>query len=75
MKSIFKEVRKHKIQFNLDKCTFNVRFEKSLGYYLGEKGTKLNLNKCQVVVNMAAPETKKSIKMLKNSKCLVSIYL
>lgn len=61
---VFSEVRKHNMILNPEKCTFDVRDGKFLGFYLSEQGIEANPHKCREVTNIRPPTTKKEIQKL-----------
>ena len=51
----FKQARKCRMRFNLEKCTFGVRVGKFLGVYLTERGIEANPDKCRVLYPKFSP--------------------
>lgn len=49
---------------NPEKCTFGVRDGKFLGFYLTERGIEVNHKKCETMVQMNFPNSKKEIHKL-----------
>lgn len=49
------------MRLNPKKCTFTVKADKFLGFYLTKRGIKANPNKCESVIKMNAPYAKKEM--------------
>ncbi|XP_058753186.1 uncharacterized protein LOC131626387 [Vicia villosa] len=52
------------MRFNPEKCTFGVRARKFLGFYLTERGTEANPDKCRAFSDLPTSYSKKSIQTL-----------
>lgn len=55
---MLKRVWKYNMKLNSMKCTFRLRADKFLGFYLTERGIEAIPDKCEVVVQMSAPTLK-----------------
>ncbi|MCI52175.1 hypothetical protein A2U01_0073419, partial [Trifolium medium] len=55
LRRVFELARKCKMRFNPEKCTFGVRADKFLGFYLTELGIEVNPNKCKAFVELPTP--------------------
>ena len=64
LKKVFEQARKCRMRFNLEKCTFSVREEKFIGFYLTEWVIKANPDKCRAFSEFPTPTLKKSIQIL-----------
>jgi hypothetical protein len=53
------------MRLNPKKCTFGVKAEKFLHFYLAKRGTKANRNKCEAIIKMETPTNKETIMKLK----------
>lgn len=49
------------MMLNPDKCTFEARVDKLLGFYLTERGIEANPNKWKLIVQMSARTSKKEV--------------
>lgn len=61
---VFERVRQYNMRLNPEKCTFAVRSRKFIGFYLMERGIEVNPEKCEVVIFIKAPTSKKDIQRL-----------
>lgn len=52
LKEVFTEVRKNSLKLNPEKCTFRVRADKFLSFYLTERGIEANIDKCRAVTDI-----------------------
>ncbi|GAU47395.1 hypothetical protein TSUD_372840 [Trifolium subterraneum] len=64
LKRVFGQARKFNMRFNPEKCTFGVKAEKFLGFYLTERGIEANPDKCRAFFDYPTPRSKKSIQTL-----------
>src|ERR1043165_5353242 len=64
LKRVFDQARRHRMRFNLEKCTFGVRAGKFLAFYLTERGIEANPDKCRAFSELPTPRSKKSIQVL-----------
>lgn len=61
---MLKSVRQYNMRRNPVECTFAVRAEKFMGFYLTKRGIEANPNKCEVVIQMKTQTSKKDIQKL-----------
>lgn len=73
LKKVFDQVRKYKMQFNLEKCTFRVRVEKFLSFYLSERGIEANPDKCRAFFEIPMSSSKTLIQNLNGMLYLFEI--
>ncbi|GAU25741.1 hypothetical protein TSUD_216720 [Trifolium subterraneum] len=64
LKRVFDQARKFNMRFNPEKCTFGVKAEKFLGFYLTERGIEANPDKCRAFFDYPTPKSKKFIQTL-----------
>ena len=64
MSEAFELLRKYKVKFNLDKCTFGVAFEKVLGYLVTQRGIKAGPDQISAILSMKSPTCVKEVHML-----------
>ncbi|GAU25009.1 hypothetical protein TSUD_154830 [Trifolium subterraneum] len=64
LKRVFDQARKFNMRFNPEKCTFEVKAGKFLGFYLTERGIEVNPDKCRAFFDYPTPKLKKSIQTL-----------
>lgn len=64
LQRVFKKVRQYNIQLNPEKCTFELKIWKFLGFYLTEQGIKANPDKSEVVIQMSSPMMKREVHKL-----------
>ncbi|RDX87980.1 hypothetical protein CR513_30480, partial [Mucuna pruriens] len=57
--SIFRVLRRYQLRLNPKKCSFGVKIEKFLGFMLTRRGIKVNLEKCNAVIDMRSPRSVK----------------
>ena len=60
----FSNLRAAELKFNLEKCVFGVSRGKMLGYIIGPKGLRANLDKMKAIISMVEPSTKKEVQKL-----------
>lgn len=68
-------MRKYKMRFNLEKCTFGVWVGKFLDFYLTKLGIKANPKKCQAFLKFPMLSTKKSIQTLNGMLTALSRFI
>ena len=61
LKKVFDQVKKCRMRFNSEKCTFDVRARKFLGFYLTERGIEATPDKCRYFFEFPTLNSKKSI--------------
>lgn len=61
---VFKRVFHYNMCLNPDKCSFWVRVGNFLGFYLTEQRIEANPNKCEAVIQMNSPTSKKEVQRL-----------
>ncbi|GAU50258.1 hypothetical protein TSUD_409040 [Trifolium subterraneum] len=64
LKTVFDQAKKFNMRFNPEKCTFEVKAGKFLGFYLTERGIEANPDKCRAFFDYPTPKSKKSIQTL-----------
>ena len=64
LREIFDILRKYKMRLNPAKCAFGVSSGKFLGFMVNQRGTKINPEKIQALVNMKSPKNVKEIQRL-----------
>nr|KYP72382.1 Transposon Ty3-I Gag-Pol polyprotein [Cajanus cajan] len=72
---IFGEVRKHNMRLNPEKCTFEVKGGKFLGFMLSARGIEANRDKFQVVLDMRSPSNLKELQRLSGRLVALSRFL
>ena len=58
---LFERLKKYKLRFNLNKCTFGVRSVKLLGFVVSGKGIEVDLAKVKFIQEMPAPRAEKEV--------------
>jgi hypothetical protein len=53
LEEVFIILKHHQMKFNLSKCVFAIKGGQFLGFIVSNKGIKPNLEKIQVILNMA----------------------
>ena len=53
--------RRYNIKLNPSKCAFEVSSGKFLGFLVSQRGTKVNPDKIQVILNMGPPRNVKEV--------------
>ena len=61
LKETFANLREARLKLNLEKCVFSVSRGKMLGYIIGPKGIRANLDKTKAIISMVEPSTKKEV--------------
>ena len=64
MREIFANLREAGLKLNLEKCAFGITRGKMLGYIIGPKGIRANLDKTKAIVSLVEPSTKKEVQKL-----------
>ena len=59
---MFERLKKYKLRFNLNKCTFGVRSGKLLGFIVSGKGIKVDPDKVKAIQEMPATHTEKKVR-------------
>ena len=59
---LFQRLRKYRLRFNPNKCTFGVRSGKLLGFIVSQKGIKVDHDKVRAIQEMSALRTEKKIR-------------
>lgn len=62
-------------RLNLKKCTFRVRADKFLGFYLTKKEIEVNPNKCEGVVKMSSLTSKKYVQKLNSMLITIKRFI
>ena len=71
----FTSVRNYNMRLNPDKCTFGVQAGKFLGFMLTSRGIEANPDKCQAIIDMRSPTTKKEVQQLTGRLAALSRFL
>ena len=58
---LFQRLRKYKLRFNPNKCTFGVRSGNLLGFIVSERGIEVDPAKVKAIQEMLAPKTEKQV--------------
>jgi len=64
LKETFTNLREARLKLNLEKCVFGVSRGKMLGYIIGLKGIRANLEKTKAIISMVEPSTEKDVQKL-----------
>ena len=64
LQKTFDVLRKYKMRLNPAKCAFGVSSRKFLGFMVNQRGTEINPEKIQALVNMKSPKNVKEIQRL-----------
>ena len=64
LKGVFKVLRQHRLRLNADKCAFEVRAGKFLGYLITNQGIKVNHDKIEAVKHLKPPSNPKEVQVL-----------
>lgn len=64
VRKVFKVLQKYRLKLNSQKCTFEVRGGKFMGYMISEKGIKASPGKIQAIINMKPPQTLNEVQRL-----------
>ncbi|KAI9125203.1 hypothetical protein K1719_003819 [Acacia pycnantha] len=64
LRQTFDKLRKYRIRLNPAKCAFGVPAGKFLGFLLTNRGIEVNPDKCQAVLDMKAPRSKKEVQRI-----------
>ena len=59
---LFQRLRKYKLRLNPNKCTFEVRSGKLLGFIVSERGIEVDPAKAKAIQEMPVPKTEKQIR-------------
>lgn len=72
---ILKRGRTYNMKFNKEKCTFGVRADKFLGFYLTKRGIKANPDKCETVICINSPTSKKEVQKLNGMLSVLNRFI
>ncbi|RDX84590.1 Retrovirus-related Pol polyprotein, partial [Mucuna pruriens] len=72
---VFGVLRKHQLNLNPKKCSFDVRTDKFLGFMLTRRGIEANLEKCNTIINMRSPRSVKEVQQLVGRITTLSRFL
>ena len=64
LQETFDTLRRYNIKLNPSKCAFEVSSGKFLGFLVSQRGTKVNPDKIQVILNMGPPRNVKEVQSL-----------
>ena len=64
LKETFTNLREAGLKLNLEKCVFGISIGKMIGYIIGPKGIRANLDKTKAIISMVEPSTKKEVQKL-----------
>jgi hypothetical protein len=62
LRKFFERIKKYKLRFNPNKCTFGVNVGKLLGHMLNSRGIKVDSIKIKAILEMPSPKTEKEIR-------------
>lgn len=60
----FREIRKHNMWLNPEKCSFRIQGGKFLGFMITSRGIEINPNKCKAIQQMKSPGNTKEVQRL-----------
>lgn len=63
------------MRLNPEKCTFRVRTRTFLAFYLTERVNEANLDKCEAVIRMVEPKTKKEFMKLNMMLTTLNMFI
>ncbi|XP_020239374.1 uncharacterized protein LOC109818341 [Cajanus cajan] len=75
LEEVFKQVRKHDMRLNPEKCVFGIAGGKFLGFMLSARGIEANPDKCQSVIGMRSPHNIKEVQVLSGRLTSLSRFL
>ena len=61
LRKFFERIQFYRLRLNPKKCTFEVTFEKLLGFMVSQRGIEVDPEKIKVIVEMKPPKTEKEI--------------
>lgn len=61
LQQLFKRGMHYNMRLNSKKFTFGVKVSKFLGFFLTERGIKVNLDKCEAVIQINFTTSKKEV--------------
>ncbi|RDY09048.1 hypothetical protein CR513_06651, partial [Mucuna pruriens] len=61
LERVFTILRRNQLRLNPEKCSFEVRAGKFLGFMLTERGIEANPDKCQAIIDMRIPQNVKEV--------------
>ena len=64
LRGVFEVLRQHKLCLNVEKCTFNVRASKFLGYLITNWGIEANPDQIEAVNRLKPPSNPKKVQVL-----------
>ena len=64
LRGVFEVLRQHKLCLNVEKCTFNVRASKFLGYLITNWGIEANPDQIEAVNRLKPPSNPKEVQVL-----------
>jgi len=56
LEEVFARIRKYNIRLNPEKCVFDVKGGKILGFMLTNRGIEANPDKCEAIMKMGSPK-------------------
>ena len=62
LRKFFERIQFYKLRLNPKKCTFEVTFEKLLGFMVSQRGIEVNLDKIKAIVELKPSRTEKEIR-------------
>nr|KYP71825.1 Retrotransposable element Tf2 [Cajanus cajan] len=75
LEEIFKQIRKHNMRLNPEKCVFGVHGGKFLGFMITCRGIEANPDKCQALINMRSPKNYKEVQRLAGRLASLSRFI
>nr|XP_025616499.1 uncharacterized protein LOC112708784 [Arachis hypogaea] len=75
LEEIFAQIRRYNLRLNPEKCAFNVKGGKFLGFMLTSRRIEANPEKCQAILNMRSPNSVKDVQRLTGRLAALSRFL
>nr|KYP42541.1 Retrovirus-related Pol polyprotein from transposon 297 family [Cajanus cajan] len=75
LEEVFRQLRKHDMRLNPEKCVFGIAGGKFLGFMLSARGIEANPDKCQSVIGMRSPHNIKEVQVLSRRLTSLSRFL
>jgi len=75
LQETFDTLRRYKMKLNPSKCAFGVALRKFLSFMVSQKGTKANLDKIQVILNMEPPKNIKDVQSLTGRVAALNMFV
>ena len=75
LNKVFKALRKNYMKSIPKKYVFGAEGEKFLGFMLTHRGIEVNLNKCQVIIDIKSPKNIKELQKLVGKLTMLSLFM